>query len=451
MQKCVFDKSSVKEQLILLSELLENQREKKKNLLAYLEKVSEYISNPSNINYSETLVSCLKDVQKIFNDIKFNLDSLNELKLFIENISKSTSLSIIDFEKYSNQLTELKEQINNTNILYSQFIEKLISISSIDFSGLDYIKSENNIKTLEPSINFESSIFKNPKYEQLLKNLKERHLKNKKLLEENPIENTLNTNTSFETTKNINKTIIENKKVFTEEQINYILNGNFDIRNINYLDESVIEKNTEIENFSSEKQFTNIFNTNINLENINPLNNNSSNNTEKILEKPEISEDNQTESTNNINLETNNYIEKNIDISKTNLDDNLLEKTLVINKEENIAIFPYSLLDLEEVFSENPENYSSINDIIKKIYTVSLDDYKNTSFSRFKQTYKLAKEKSKYSFFKSLFYANKLFLKRKVEPIIIASCNSVNELNSYLDCLKRKKITSFNYFNIIKK
>ncbi|MBQ7410696.1 MAG: hypothetical protein IJW20_04875 [Clostridia bacterium] len=438
MQKCVFDKNTVNEQLVLLSNMLENQREIKKTLLSYLEKVSDHISNTTNTENSEALVSCLSNVQEIFDNIKSNIDKLIELKLFIENISKSTSLNIIDFEKYYNQFIELSEKIETTNNSYNDFMHKLTSIPSIDFSGLNYKKSEtlNNLKTEE--------------LENKLENKEEIETSAKKVIEENNVG-----------TENVIETIVKENEVVVKENITEI--------------ESVIEETTVIEDITEtepiieavvEESVTKtepVIETSVEQPTTEETSIEAS--TEKAQEKTVVEEYQKEEeksvekSVENIpetETLTDEVVEENTTgtkpvIVENDSEINFAEKTLLIDNEAQIAILPYSLLDLEDFFSENPEKYSSINDIIEKEYTVSLDNYENTSISRFKQTFKLAKEKSNLSFFESLNYANKLLFENQVKPIIIAACSTIDELESYLDCLNNDVLEKFDYFTIIDK
>lgn len=438
MQKCVFDKNTVNEQLVLLSNMLENQREIKKTLLSYLEKVSDHISNTTNTENSEALVSCLSNVQEIFDNIKSNIDKLIELKLFIENISKSTSLNIIDFEKYYNQFIELSEKIETTNNSYNDFMHKLTSIPSIDFSGLNYKKSEtlNNLKTEE--------------LENKLENKEEIETSAKKVIEENNVG-----------TENVIETIVKENEVVVKENITEI--------------ESVIEETTVIEDITEtepiieavvEESVTKtepVIETSVEQPTTEETSIEAS--TEKAQEKTVVEEYQKEEeksvekSVENV-PETETLTDKVVEgnttetkpvIVENDSEINFAEKTLLIDNEAQIAILPYSLLDLEDFFSENPEKYSSINDIIEKEYTVSLDNYENTSISRFKQTFKLAKEKSNLSFFESLNYANKLLFENQVKPIIIAACSTIDELESYLDCLNNDVLEKFDYFTIIDK
>ena len=55
---------------------------------------------------------------------------------------------------------------------------------------------------------------------------------------------------------------------------------------------------------------------------------------------------------------------------------------------------------------------------------------------------------SKQSFFKALDLAFELMLQYKLNPIIIAACKNLEELDIYLDCLEEDELFDFRCFNI---
>ena len=126
----------------------------------------------------------------------------------------------------------------------------------------------------------------------------------------------------------------------------------------------------------------------------------------------------------------------------------LKERILTISESDEIVILPYSQNELEEFFSNNPEKYSSIQDIIDKEYTYSLKKYKNTSSTRFKKIFNLAK-KSNLSYFSSLNFAIKLFSNSHLHPATISACRNTNELENYVECLSNNNLNNFKCFKII--
>ena len=126
----------------------------------------------------------------------------------------------------------------------------------------------------------------------------------------------------------------------------------------------------------------------------------------------------------------------------------IAEKTLIISEKNKNAILPYTTNELENYFSNFPEKYSSIQDIIDKEYTISTKSFHNASMSRFKETFNLAR-KSNLTFIKSLNLANELFFNSNVNPIIIRACKSIDELYIYLSCLEDNILNEFKCFKII--
>ena len=74
------------------------------------------------------------------------------------------------------------------------------------------------------------------------------------------------------------------------------------------------------------------------------------------------------------------------------------ENTLIISEKTKKVFLPYSFSSLENLYAANPEEYSSVEDIIKKDYTLPLDLFKIPSVSRFREAYKLMREKENSSF-----------------------------------------------------
>ncbi|HIT70806.1 MAG TPA: hypothetical protein IAD08_02680 [Candidatus Scatovivens faecipullorum] len=153
---------------------------------------------------------------------------------------------------------------------------------------------------------------------------------------------------------------------------------------------------------------------------------------EKVLDETEIK--------NKINK-----LQNNINHENLHLNENVL---LVSEKNKNVVL-PYSTVELEIFFSDHPEKYSSIQDIIDKEYTLPLKYYKHAAISRFKEAFYLARKKSKLSFLKSLSLANEVFFNSNLNPAIITACRNVDELYIYLSCLDDNALDKFNCFKIV--
>ena len=331
------DKSIINNEITVLNNILAQQRQLKKTLLLYLEKISEVLYNATDIEDTNSLISCLNSIKKSFENIKNNINELNELKLYLEKISKLDTFNPAYFEKYNNKFLTLFEKISDDNIFYYSFIESVLKYMKIILPEKDF-DSKFSKSDLQPSSN--------------------------KLDNTTPHNNNNN-------------------------------NNDVDNQSLNKIDDS---KKLETTN-------------------------------------TEISK---------INLENNNQ-DSVVDIQNQTF----LEHTLLICEKQGFAVLPYSVMELENCFSNNPEKYSSIQDIINKEYTISLKNYKNVASARFRETFNLAKNKCHLSFIKSFNLANELFFNSNLNPLIITACKNMDELDIYLSCLDDNILDKFKCFNIL--
>jgi hypothetical protein len=158
---------------------------------------------------------------------------------------------------------------------------------------------------------------------------------------------------------------------------------------------------------------------------------------------------------NNVQIEktlkiTSEFFKPSTSITEENVESTeYLENTLVVSEEKKKIILPYTFLELEELFENNPEQYSSIQDIIDQEYTLPFYSlYKNPAKSRFKETFKLMRNKENLSIASSLDLSMELFLNYNLDPAIIAACRNLDELDIYLDYLDSNETEQFNCFNI---
>lgn len=121
--------------------------------------------------------------------------------------------------------------------------------------------------------------------------------------------------------------------------------------------------------------------------------------------------------------------------------------TLVISETEKKVILPYKKEKIEEILQNN-RRYHSPEEVINKFYTKPINYYKFSSLARFKEAYKLVKEKEKGSIFKALALAFELLGNYSLHPAIITACKSIDELDIYLACLDENSLDDFKFFNI---
>lgn len=488
MQNLVFNRDEFSVLLYQLNTLLEQQRHIKKTLLAYLEKISAYINNSNSPENAATITPRLADVQDIFENIKNIIDKILELKQFLENVSNSSSSSVITFEKYYETQLELEKQIYKNNDLYNSFIENTKSFITLDLSDLDFSIPEAFFITDE----IENKEQTEEKYFDEFSAVEDVTISSEIVEETNPSTNeTINTTTdnneeivveeitesseSIETIENPEEnTFLEDTPVMEETPI--LIEDNSDISkelsnddSAPFMEDTIIESDFEEEPSILEASVDSVCDNSNNEipDEVLEENNNvvlDKTATTPIEENKEIQNEESTDSsiTSTAFMEDTIVAEElsqepPIEIEKTDTpvvaevdeETSLVEKTLFINEYNNTAILPYSILDLEEYFSDNPEKYSSLHDIIDQEYTVSLNNYVNNSITRFKETYKLAKSKSNLSVLESLNFAKKVFNIDNVQPVVIAACSNIDELSSYIDCLENDKLNSFEYFKII--
>lgn len=162
-------------------------------------------------------------------------------------------------------------------------------------------------------------------------------------------------------------------------------------------------------------------------------------NFEEILKKDE-----DTNSENNPkkeNQETFSYI------SSDELDSSFIENMLVISSIQNKVILPFTIQKIQKILSED-STYSSINDVIEKLYTKPLDNYKFPAISRFREAYLLIRNKEKKSKIRAILFASELFANYNLHPAIITACENQEQLDIYLSCLEDNKLSDFSFFDI---
>lgn len=123
------------------------------------------------------------------------------------------------------------------------------------------------------------------------------------------------------------------------------------------------------------------------------------------------------------------------------------ENTLIISEKQKKVILPYKINKIEDILKNNAR-YHSIDEVIDKLYTKPISYYKFSAISRFKEAYKLVKEKERGSIFKALELAFELLGNYSLHPAIITACKSLDELDIYLACLEENALNDFKFFNI---
>lgn len=151
----------------------------------------------------------------------------------------------------------------------------------------------------------------------------------------------------------------------------------------------------------------------------------------------------------NLNEDSNNSLDEEKIINQLIETSNIVENTLIISEKNGNVILPYTIQDLNSTLKKNPYKYENIEDVIKKKYTKSMKYYKNSSIARFKETFKLVRERSNGSLKHAWDLAIEAFFNYDLHPAIISACKSIDELDIYLSCLEYDELEDFRFFKII--
>ena len=127
-----------------------------------------------------------------------------------------------------------------------------------------------------------------------------------------------------------------------------------------------------------------------------------------------------------------------------------LENTLVIDEINSQVILPYNLKDLYNLLKHDT-TYNTINDAINSIYRKPLSYYKKAPVARFREAYKLIKNREHGSTKEAIDLGLELMFNGKLHPAIITSCKTLDQLDIYLSCLEYNELNDFHFFKILYK
>lgn len=125
------------------------------------------------------------------------------------------------------------------------------------------------------------------------------------------------------------------------------------------------------------------------------------------------------------------------------------ENTLIISEIEQKVFLPYTFKELDQLLSQNEDKYHSYQEVIEDLYTRPLKYYQNAPISRFKEAYKLVKEKEQGPLKQALDLAFEVSYNSNLHPAIITACKNSNELDVYLACLEYNELEDFHFFDIV--
>ncbi len=383
----------------------------------------------------DNLIAYSKNFEEM--ESKLNLDNV----YFTEFINKA-NYSYVTAIQTDEDLFE--EDIENFEYsINSHFIEKIKNTTSYEFEDISYNDEENNF-TSSPIFDLEDL---SPKTTEALINPE---------LEIDKLLNTINELNSGDILvlsldmpkENIVADIGENiSEVPTESTVEIIerieIQEEFaeEIRKIDKLiDNELISEIRNIENLTlpQEKNEESIKNE----ENPEIL----SNSEQSVTREKRKLTFKKAKKTKKEPLTKDSFIEK-VENIKNAVSDN---KTLVISERLGEIYLPYKKSELLEYLKKDPKAYKSLDDVVKQEFTLPFQFFRNQSSKlRFSETYKLLKNKDGHGFIKSVSYAFKIAAKRNLNPVIIASCKSKFELESYIYYLDSNNLNNFRFFDII--
>lgn len=126
-------------------------------------------------------------------------------------------------------------------------------------------------------------------------------------------------------------------------------------------------------------------------------------------------------------------------------DNNILR----ISEKDQKAFLPYKISDVEHIYKNSNNQFSSVQDVINKFYVLPLEHFKHSATARFREAFNLILKKDNGSVIKALDLGIELMFNYDLNPIIIAACRNLDELDIYLDCLLTNQLYDFKCFQII--
>ncbi len=136
--------------------------------------------------------------------------------------------------------------------------------------------------------------------------------------------------------------------------------------------------------------------------------------------------------------------EKTVDIELEPYDHNIL----IVSEKDQKAYLPFYYSTIKKIYQNKSKNYQTLQDIINENYVVPLSRFKNSTIARFKESFNLIRKKEKGSIKKALDLGLELMFQYNLNPIIIAACRNLDELDIYLDCLAENELHDFPCFEI---
>lgn len=133
-----------------------------------------------------------------------------------------------------------------------------------------------------------------------------------------------------------------------------------------------------------------------------------------------------------------------VDIEIEHCDCNIL----IISEKEQKAYLPFFYSEVKYIFQNSGNKYKTLQDVVDDLYVVPLSKFKNSAIARFKESFHLIRDKEKGTITEALDLGLELMFKYELNPIVIAACRNLDELDIYLDCLEENELYDFSCFEI---
>jgi hypothetical protein len=121
---------------------------------------------------------------------------------------------------------------------------------------------------------------------------------------------------------------------------------------------------------------------------------------------------------------------------------------LIISEKQQKAYLPFFYSEVQRIYKNSNNLYQTLQDVVDDLYIVPLSKFQNSAISRFRESFHLIRNKENGSITKALDLGLELMFKYELNPIIIAACRNLDELDIYLDCLEENELYDFSCFEI---
>lgn len=143
-------------------------------------------------------------------------------------------------------------------------------------------------------------------------------------------------------------------------------------------------------------------------------------------------------------IKSNNFLNKD-DI----VEDNKSNNVLLVSEKEKKVFLPYSKSEINLYLEQYPKEYKSFTDVVRKEYVLPLDYYmKHPMIARFREAYSLIRDREGKSIIDAFKYAMNVMPRHELNPVIVAACKTQEQLDNYIDCLSRNRLSDFKSFDI---